>query len=110
LTRAESSRQDEAAPHYQQGNLSMAEHSEHIAVVTTAPTEMEAGIIVAALEREGIRATMSGAETAGFRVGVPGEVQILVAQKDEAAARQALSEAAAFDDSDEFDEFGDAEE
>jgi Putative prokaryotic signal transducing protein len=85
----------------------MAEHPEHIAVVTTAPNEMEAGIIIAALEREGIKATMSGAETSGFRVGVPGEVEILVAAADEAAARRVLEEAADFD---EDQDFGEAEE
>lgn len=88
----------------------MADHPEHIAVLTTAPNEMEAGIIVAALEREGIKATMSGAETAGFRVGVPGEVQILVAEADLAAARQVVDDADAADEADEdFDvDFDDA--
>ena len=88
----------------------MANHPEHINVVTTAPNEMEAGIIVAALEREGIKATMSGAETAGFRVGVPGEVQILVAEADLAAARQVVDDADAADEADEdFDvDFDDA--
>src|SRR5688500_2557435 len=98
----------------QRGDLFMAEHSEHIAVVTTAPNEMEAGIIVAALEREGIKATMSGAETSGFRVGVPGEVEILVAEKDldraqgfiEAAqdADESAEAAEDFDDTDDSDE------
>jgi hypothetical protein len=88
----------------------MAEHPEHIAVVTTAPNEMEAGIIVAALEREGIMATMSGAETSGFRVGVPGEVQILVAEEDEAAARRVLDEAEEMDAMEEGEEFEEDEE
>ena len=99
----------------------MAEHPEHIAVLTTAPNEMEAGIIVAALEREGIKATMSGAETAGFRVGVPGEVQILVAEADLAAARQVVDDAEEadeadddfdvdFDDDADDDEFDESEE
>ncbi len=33
---------------------------------------------------------MSGAATADFRVAVPGDVQILVAQEDEARAREVI--------------------
>jgi len=102
----------------------MAKHPEHLAHVTSAPTELEAGIIVAALERAGIEATMSGVETAGFRVGVPGQVEILVAEADLPGARRVMAEAEQAqdtdegdddfdvdfdDDSDEFDE-GDADE
>jgi hypothetical protein len=88
----------------------MSERTDHVAVVTTAPTEMEAGIIVAALEREGIKATMSGAATAGFRVGVPGEVEILVASEDEEAAQRVLAEAKSLEADEEFDEADEGEE
>jgi hypothetical protein len=71
----------------------MAEHSKQIVVLTTAENEMEAGIIVAALEREGIKATASGAATADFRVGVPGDVEILVAAADLDRAQRVLDEA-----------------
>jgi hypothetical protein len=71
----------------------MAKHPEHVETVTTAPNELEGGIIVAALERAGIRSTMSGEATAGFRVGVPGEVQILVAEQDLERAKEVLEEA-----------------
>jgi hypothetical protein len=79
----------------------MANHPEHVAVVATAPNELEGGIIVAALERAGIKSTMSGEATAGFRVGVPGEVQILVAEEDVPAAEEVLAEAEAARDENE---------
>jgi Putative prokaryotic signal transducing protein len=63
----------------------------HIMPLIAVPTEMEASIIIAALEEEGISATMSGDFTADFRVGVPGSVQVLVAKKDLAAAQRVLS-------------------
>lgn len=66
------------------------ERPEHVVVVASAPNELEAGVMVAALEEAGIKATMSGAATADFRVGVPGEVQVLVAKEDEARAREII--------------------
>ncbi|MGD9636472.1 MAG: DUF2007 domain-containing protein [Pirellulales bacterium] len=66
------------------------EHPEHIVVVATAPNELEAGVMVAALEEAGIKSTMSGAATADFRVAIPGDVEILVAQEDEARAREII--------------------
>jgi hypothetical protein len=48
--------------------------------------------MLAALEEAGIKATMSGAATADFRVAVPGEVQILVAQEDLARAQEVIQE------------------
>lgn len=65
-------------------------HPEHVVVVATAPNELEAGVIVAALEEEGIKSSMSGAATAEFRVGVPADVQILVAKEDEARAKEII--------------------
>jgi hypothetical protein len=56
--------------------------SEYIALLTSAPTEMDASIIVGALEVRGIKATMTGAYTAGFRAEAPGWVQVLVSQDD----------------------------
>ncbi len=68
------------------------EHPEHVVVAASAENEMEAGVIVAALEEAGIKATMAGAATADFRVGVPGEVQVLVAQEDLARAQEVVRE------------------
>jgi hypothetical protein len=65
--------------------------------LTSAPTEMHAGIIVAALEGNGIKCTTSGEATAGMRAEAPGWVQILVAEEDlakgQAVLEQVLQEA-----------------
>lgn len=53
---------------------------------------MEAGIIVAALEENGIRATATGATTAGFRAEAPGWVNVLVAEEDVPRAEALLEE------------------
>jgi hypothetical protein len=70
----------------------MDTHDEHVALLTSTPTEMEAGIIVGALEERGIRATMTGTYTAGFRAEAPGWVQVLVSEADLAAAKEILEE------------------
>ena len=70
----------------------MSEHPEHVALLTSAPNEMEAGIIVGALEERGIKSTMTGTYTAGFRAEAPGWVQVLVAEDDLAAAQEVLAE------------------
>ena len=51
---------------------------------------MQAGVIVAALEQEGIKSTMTGMHTAGFRAEAPGWVKILVAEDDLLRAQTAL--------------------
>ncbi len=66
------------------------EHPEHVVAVTSVPNELEAGVIVAALEEAGIKSTMSGVYTAGFRAEAPGQVQILVAQEDLARAKEII--------------------
>jgi len=70
----------------------MAHRSERLVVLDSTPTEMEAGVIVAALEQEGIQATMTGTHTAGFRAEAPGWVKILVAEDDLLQAQSALRE------------------
>ena len=60
-------------------------------VLTTVPHEVPAGIIVAALEREGILASASGVLTAAYRTEVPGRVQILVRGEDLPRARDVLA-------------------
>ena len=51
---------------------------------------MEAGVIVAALEQEGIKSTMTGTHTAGFRAESPGWVKIHVAEDDLLRAQTVL--------------------
>jgi hypothetical protein len=70
----------------------MADHPEHIELLTSAPTEMHAGIIVAALDENGIKCTTSGEATAGMRAEAPGWVQILVAEEDLARGQAILDE------------------
>ncbi len=53
---------------------------------------MEAGIVVATLEENGIRAIATGATTAGFRAEAPGWVQVLVAEDDLPRAEALLEE------------------
>ena len=65
-------------------------HPEHVIPVYSTPNELEAGVIVAALEEAGIKSTMSGYYTSGFRAEAPGQVQILVAQEDKARAREVI--------------------
>jgi len=71
---------------------SMTHEPEHIVVLTSTPLEMQAGIIVGALQQNGIKATMSGQTTAGFRAEAPGWVQVLVAEDDLPRARAVLEE------------------
>ncbi len=78
--------------------LGMDTHDEHVALLTSTPTEMEAGIIVGALEARGIKATMTGTYTAGFRAEAPGWVQVLVAEDDLPAAHEVLAEVKRGDD------------
>ncbi|HJQ81987.1 MAG TPA: DUF2007 domain-containing protein, partial [Lacipirellulaceae bacterium] len=68
----------------------MAKNSERLVLLESTPTEMEAGVIVAALEQGGIQATMTGTHTAGFRAEAPGWVKILVAEDDLQQARTVL--------------------
>jgi hypothetical protein len=67
-------------------------HPEPAELLTSTPTEVEASIIIAALEEEGIRATMTGQYTAGFRAEAPGWVQILVAAEDLPRANEVLAQ------------------
>jgi hypothetical protein len=68
----------------------MAHPPEHVVVVATAANELEGGVMVAALEEAGIKATMSGTATVDFRLGIPVDVEILVAREDEARAREVI--------------------
>jgi hypothetical protein len=60
--------------------------------LTSVRNEMEAGIIVGALDAEGIKATMSGVYTAGFRAEAPGWVEVLVTEADLPRAQTILEQ------------------
>ena len=70
----------------------MATDNENLARLTSVRNEMEAGIIVGALEQEGIKAVMSGVYTAGFRAEAPGWVEVLVAEDDLPQAQAVLEQ------------------
>ena len=70
----------------------MATESEHLVNLTSFPTEMEASTVVAALERNGVKATATGGFTAGFRAEAPGWVQVMVVEEDLDRAREILAE------------------
>ena len=65
-------------------------HPEHVVPVYSTPNELEAGVIVAALEEEGIKVDDVGRLHGRFPRRAPGQVQILVAQEDEARAREVI--------------------
>jgi len=60
--------------------------------LTSAPSETQASLIVAALEDAGIKAMMVGELTSGLRAEAPGQVQILVHLENLATARRILRE------------------
>lgn len=66
--------------------------SDHLKVLASVPTEMEADVIVAALDARGIEATATGGFTSGFKAEAPGMVKVLVKSDDLETARQALAE------------------
>ncbi|MHC5002688.1 MAG: putative signal transducing protein [Planctomycetota bacterium] len=68
----------------------MPEDPDQPVTLTTAGSEGEAAIIVAALEDSGFKAQMSGQLTSGFRAEAPGEVRVLVRRADLESAREAL--------------------
>jgi hypothetical protein len=70
----------------------MATDNENLARLTSVRNEMEAGIIIGALEQEGIQAAMSGVYTAGFRAEAPGWVEVLVAEDDLSRAQAILQQ------------------
>jgi hypothetical protein len=70
----------------------MTTDNENLARLTSVRNEMEAGIIIGALEQEGIKATMSGVYTAGFRAEAPGWVEVLVAEDNLSQAQAILQQ------------------
>ena len=70
----------------------MADRFEHISQLASVPTELEASLIVAALQDEGLDASMTGIYTAGFRAEAPGQVQVQVADSDLARAKSVMED------------------
>jgi pheromone shutdown protein TraB len=68
----------------------MAAPAGQIVLLASAPTEMEAGILAAALAENGITSRLTGQSVSGFRAEAPGWVQVLVAERDLSAAQEIL--------------------
>ena len=68
----------------------MTDDQQRVVKLTSVPTEREAALIVATLEERGIKSTMAGQTTAGFRAEAPGYVQVLVFENDLLRAREAI--------------------
>ena len=68
----------------------MSDDPHRTVVLTTAPTEAQATMIVVALEAQGVQAQTTGALTSGFRAGPPGEVQVIVRYGDLDQAQSVL--------------------
>lgn len=64
--------------------------NEEPVVLADVPGEVEASLIVAALEEEGIEAFKAGGAVSDFKVGIPGHVQVLVRPEDLDRAREAF--------------------
>jgi hypothetical protein len=65
--------------------------NEEPVVLADLPGEVEAQLIVAALEEEGIEAFKAGGAVSDFKVGVAGHVQVLVRPEDLDRAKEAFS-------------------
>jgi Putative prokaryotic signal transducing protein len=65
---------------------------ERLCKLTTVTSEYEATAIVSALEAEGIRATVVGGFTAGFRAHAPGGASVMVLEEDLPRAREVFAD------------------
>lgn len=64
---------------------------EHIAALVTLPSEGLASVVLAALERANLKATMVGGFTSGGKAEAPGWVRIMVADADLPLAKNTLA-------------------
>jgi len=70
--------------------MMMTNESNDLVVLQSVPSEAQANLIAAALERAGIEAAIEGALTAACRAEAPGEVKIIVRKNDLQKARDTL--------------------
>lgn len=68
----------------------MSTSTENLVTLAELSTDMEAAMIIAALEREGIEAFMKGEFTAGFRAEAPSWPKVEVRESDCERARSIL--------------------
>jgi len=69
----------------------MTDDIKHLVKLAAFPTEVGAAPVVSALEEAGISAIATGGFTAEFMAEAPGEVQVLVAERDLSKAKEILN-------------------
>lgn len=82
----------------------MSTSIENLVTLTELSTDLEAAMIIAALEREGVEAFMKGEYTAGFRAEAPSWPKVEVRESDYARARSILDEMQPAHDESQIDE------
>ena len=85
-------------------NNSMSTSIENLVTLTELSTDLEAAMVIAALEREGIEAFMKGEYTAGFRAEAPSWPKVEVRQSDYERARAILDSMQPAHDESQIDE------
>ena len=68
----------------------MTDKKDELQLLTTKPNEMEAALVVNALENEGIKAIATGEHTSMFKAEAPGMVAVHVNASDLDRARSIL--------------------
>ena len=69
----------------------MTDGIKHLVKLVAFPTEVGAAPVVSALEEAGISAIATGGFTAEFMAEAPGEVRVLVAERDLPKAKEVLN-------------------
>ncbi len=69
----------------------MTDDIKHLVKLVAFPTEVGTAPVVSALEEAGISAIATGGFTAEFMAEAPGEVQVLVAERDLPKAKEILN-------------------
>ncbi len=70
----------------------MTDKKDELQLLTTKPNEMEAALVVNALENAGIKAIATGEHTSMFKAEAPGLVAVHVNASDLESARSILRE------------------
>ena len=69
----------------------MTDDIKHLVKLVAFPTDVGAAPVVSALQEAGISAIATGGFTAEFMAAAPGEVQVLVAERDLPKAKEILN-------------------
>jgi pheromone shutdown protein TraB len=69
----------------------MTDDIKHLVKLVAFPTEVGAAPVVSALQEAGVSAIATGGFTAEFMAEAPGEVQVLVAERDLPKAKEILN-------------------